>query len=81
MEGISKEYFDEHMSALTRNISAIKETMTTKDDLQKTEARLKDHAKELQAELAGMIERTINVSGRVEGLEHDVAAIKQALHM
>jgi hypothetical protein len=31
--------------------------------------------------LAGMIERTVNVSERVERLESDIRIIKQALHI
>jgi hypothetical protein len=96
---ITKEYFDERMSALTTDVkaataglAAVKEAMATKDDLRAAEeranenlaameTRLKAHAEGLQADLAGMIERTVNVSDRVAKLEGDVAAIKHALHI
>jgi hypothetical protein len=42
---------------------------------------LKAHADSLQAKLADMIERTVNVSNRVAQLEQDVTASKHALHI
>jgi hypothetical protein len=79
MEGITKEYFDEHMSALTMHVNALKETMASKDDLKNLATKNDLH--EAVAELAGIIERTINVSGRVEQLEQDMTAAKEALHI
>ena len=71
MEGLTKEYFDEKLSTLTDDITDIKQTMSTKQyldgrlDAQTNE--LKAYTDEKQAELAGMIERTINVTSRVDG--------------
>lgn len=45
------------------------------------ETRLIAHADEKQAELARMIERTINVTVRVERLEHDIQDIKRSLKL
>jgi hypothetical protein len=70
MEGITKEYFDDLIAQLA-----------TKDDLTRQTAELKAYADDKQTELAGMIERTINVSARVERLEQDIVAIKHALHI
>jgi hypothetical protein len=74
MEGLTKEYFDEQIGKLA-----------TKADLDERlvaqTKELKRYTDEKQAELAEMIERTINVTSRVGRLEQDVAAIKQALHI
>ena len=67
---ITKEYFDEQLSKLA-----------TKNDLAAQTKELKAYADEKQAELAEMIERTINVTSRVERLEHDIQDIKRALNL
>jgi len=69
---ITKEYFDEQIGKL-----ATRQYLDEKLDAQTKE--LKAYADEKQAELAGMIERTINVTSRVERLEHDIQDIKRAL--
>jgi hypothetical protein len=66
----NKDYFDAQFSELARDIKAIKETMATKQDVH-----------DAVENLAGMIERTVNVSERVERLESDIRIIKQALHI
>jgi hypothetical protein len=71
---ITKEYFDEQLAKLA-----------TKADLDERLAaqtkELKAYADEKQADLAGMIERTINVTSRVDRLEHDIQDIKRALNL
>ena len=71
---ITKEYFDEQIGKL-----ATRQYLDERLDAQTKE--LKAYADEKQAELAGMIERTINVTSRVGRLEQDMAAVKQALHI
>jgi hypothetical protein len=70
MAELTKEYFDQVISGLA-----------TKVDLENQTNNLKAHAEHLQSELAGMIERSVNVSERVKRLESDVKMIKQALHL
>jgi phage shock protein A len=70
MAELTTEYLDKKLEGLA-----------TKADLEQQTKDLKAHAESLQAELAGMIERSVNVSQRVEKVESDIRAIKQALHL
>ena len=71
---ITKEYFDEQIRKLVT-----RQYLDERLDAQTNE--LKAYADEKQSELAGMIERAINVTSRVGRLEQDMAAVKQALHI
>jgi hypothetical protein len=79
MAELTTEYLDKKLEGLatkadldqqTKDLKVIKETMATKQDI-----------RDAISELAGMIERSVNVSQRVERIESDIRAIKQALHM
>ena len=88
MEGIPKEYFDEHMSKLAGEIGTIKQTMATMKDLQQFEQNLKTYTDGKFEDLAGMVQRgfeevyqRLDVREQLERHEHDIQDIKRALKL
>jgi maltodextrin utilization protein YvdJ len=83
MAELTTEYLDKKLAEQTQALTSYVDAkiVGVEEKIVEQTKDLKAHAESLQAELAGMIERSVNVSQRVERIESDIRAIKQALHM
>ena len=83
MAELTTEYLDKKLAEQTQVLTSYVDAKIAgvEEKIVEQTKDLKAHAESLQAELAGMIERSVNVSQRVEKIESDIRAIKQALHL
>ena len=83
MAELTTEYLDKKLAEQTQALTSYVDAKIAgvEEKIVEQTKDLKAHAESLQAELAGMIERSVNVSQRVEKIESDIRAIKQALHL
>jgi hypothetical protein len=85
---ITREYFDEQFSKLTKEVAGIKEVMATKDDLTALESRITESVDRKIDDLARMVQdgfadvaERLDVREQLEQHERDIESIKRALKL